>query len=149
MEKKTANKNLSLFKSDNQRWDSFQIFGNLFNLNLERGSVEPILEYDEYYKKCTKNCELFDAEINKACTSKCQRSINEMRYSNDFAKKKCPNGDPKCCKRVAKDNDFAYFACIGKKNFNTIDRPKSNIFIIAIIISIILFIIFLFFVFSK
>lgn len=133
---------------DNKNWLYFNRFSNLIDVNLEKGTFMPIIDYERKLNVCKNNCDFFNKKDYDICIQDCKNSIDLEIKSIDFAKNKCPNGDFKCCKNAAKDNDFAYLYCINQKNFDYKFRISKKAFI-AILITLILFLIFLFFVFSK
>ena len=116
----------NLFLTQNLNWKSDSLFKNInINMNMENGTIEPLLDGTKILNICKSNCEIFDKYEQKECLQYCKNYTDSFFMSNDFAKKKCPNGDHYCCKKESKDNDFAYFICTNRKNFNNIENRKN------------------------
>jgi hypothetical protein len=131
---------------DRQSWynESAPIFNNLEVLDEERGYKKPLINYDLYTKECYANCDQLDIRVRQNCYWFCDfRKMLELG-SVDYARKACPLRDKRCCKAVAKDNDFAYLNCIGAKDlYPLVPDSFRKKMIIFIILSVSIFFVFL------
>ena len=109
-----------------QSWysESAPIFNNLEVLDEDRGYKKPMLDYDKFQKECYLNCDQLD--IRYRDNFYCQFDFKKLLTTGsiDYAKKKFPLGNRKCCKKIAKDNDLAYLYCINAKDLYPL-APKS------------------------
>lgn len=123
-------KDLFLIKENICNWETLPLFGNFKDINETNGTIQLYFyDFERIYNKCIENCK--DLKNPSGCKEYCQKLKQYYKESLDFAKKKCPNRDKKCCKQAAQSNDYAYLACI--KN----DDNTKNILIIVIMVFII------------
>jgi hypothetical protein len=131
---------------DRQSWynESAPIFNNLEVLDEDRGYKKPLIDYEKYKTQCYLNCDQLDIRYKENCYWQCDFRKLLREGSIDYAKKACPLRDKRCCKRVAKDNDFAYLYCIGATDLYPLaPKPFRQKMILFIVLSISIFFIFL------
>lgn len=140
---------MSVFSPENIRYleknwvENNGVFNSLLNVNLSKGYNYPILNYSEYKQRCMENCEVINPKDREGCRSNCEQFVDNFVDNIKFAKEKCPRGDPLCCKREAKDNDFAYFYCINQTNsFPPVRNESPLLKIIYILLCLMIFFVF-------
>lgn len=91
-------------------------FSNYIDINESKGIIYPIIQNETlFYNKCKSNCNFLFKNNYDNCINFCDMNIENNKTILDFAKNQCPTSDIKCCKLIAKDNDFAFLKCIEKK----------------------------------
>lgn len=141
---------MSVFSPENMRYleknwvENNGVFNSLMNINLSKGYNYPILDYNEYKQRCLENCQVINPKDREGCRSYCVQFVDNFVDNIKFAKEKCPGGDSMCCKREAKDNDFAYFYCINQTDpfLSTVRNDSPLLKIIYILLCLLVFFVF-------
>jgi len=127
--------------TDRQSWysENVPIFNNMTNIDQDVGYIKPIIDYDEFKNRCYENCNQLSLTFPENCKWFCDYKTNLKLDSVKFAKEACPSRDAACCKKEAKDNDFAYLYCIGTKDLfrnNPMTYRVQTLFYIVLFLSI-------------
>jgi hypothetical protein len=124
---------------DRQSWyaENVPVFNNLSNIDQQVGYIKPLIDYDEYKKRCYTNCDQLELIFPENCKWFCDYKTDLKRNSVQYAKQACPTGDKSCCKEVAKDNDLAYLYCINAKDLYRVNPSRDRtLFYILLFISL-------------
>jgi hypothetical protein len=121
------------------KWNTLPLFGNLIDIDEYGGTITAFFyDFDRVEKQCNQDCSTLHNPKN--CTEYCSRLKKFYYDALSFASQECPTGNKDCCKKTAKNNDYAYLACI--RNAKTTKKHTTDA-ITNLCISLIIFVIFL------